>query len=192
MKEENIKSNSDTLDVNYTYWWPSGGPFIGLCGDSYSLVFTGIVTKLYEPTGPYPTGRNSGEVLYFPQKGIIKINEIKYKQQPSEGYKKTPGHSYSGERYFSSDCFYNLNLTEGDKVIGFIYSYEGEYSIPDKSILKILNFKDPIVVSIDKYINNKQDPLSIINDTSQWRKYGLDYALKQIIECRLSNKNHEH
>jgi hypothetical protein len=192
IKGINIQKNrSDTLYVSYTYWWPSGGPFTGLCGDPYSLVFTGVVAKLCEPEGPYPTGRNVGEVLYTPQKGIIKITEIKFKQPPSEGYSKTPGRNYSGEPYFSSDCFYDLNLKEGDKVIVFIYSYEGEYSIPGKSILKISDFDDPVVISIDKYIKNKQNPLSISSDTAKWREYGLDYALKQIIECRLfvNNKN---
>jgi len=187
INNRNNQSKSDTLFVNYTYWWPSGGPFTGLCGDPYSLVFTGTVSRLFDPEGPYPTGRNAGEVLYYSQKGLIKIHEIKYQQPPSEGYKKAPGHSYCGENYFSSDCFYGLNLSEGDKVIGFIYSYEGEYSIPDKSILKIMSFDDPVVISIDKYIQNKQNPLTIADDTSKWKKYGLDYSLKQIIVCRLFN-----
>jgi len=180
---------SDTLNVPYTYWWPSGGPFTGLCGDKYSIVLTGTVIKLNKPSKPYSVSNDSSEVLYSPQKGIIKINDIKYKKAPDEGYKKTPGKSYDGEAYFSSDCFFSSGLKEGDNVIVFVYSYEGEYSIPGSSILKFDNCEAPIVKSIESYIKNNQDPLSIRKDTALWKTYGQGDALKQIIDCRLSNMN---
>jgi len=180
-------TKSDTLNVAYTYWWPTGGPFVGECGDSYSLVFTGTITKLYNTLIPNTT-RDTTTVLYTPQKGIIKINEMKYKKNPDKAYKKSDGKCYNGELFFSSDCFYESGLKEGDKVIVFIYSYEGEYCIPGQSILKINNFDDPIVLSIDKYIKYDYDPLSIKDDLNAWKKYNLDYALKQIIDCRLSIK----
>jgi hypothetical protein len=182
-------SKPDTLNIAYTYWQPSGGPFTGLCGNPYSLVFTGTVTKLYDRVEHHPTGKYAAAVLYVGQKGIINITEIKLKQPPVGGYQKKPGHNYSGETIFSSDCFYNSRLNEGDKVIVFVYSYEGEYCIPGNSILRIEDFNDSIVLSIEKYIKSNQDPLSIRTDTTLWRKYQLDYALKQIIECKLSNTN---
>ena len=182
-------NKSDTLKVPYTYWWPSGGPFTGLCGDKYAIVFTGTITKLYKPSKPYTVSNDSVTILYSPQKGVIKINEIKVKKAPDEGYKKVPGTSYYGESYFSSDCFYDSRLNEGDKVLVFIYSYEGEYSIPSGSILKIDNFDDPMIKSIEIYIKSNQDPLTIRKDTSLWEKYGQGDALKQIIDCRLSDIN---
>ncbi len=182
------KGKSDTLDVGYTYWWPSGGPFIGMCGDIYSIVFTGTITKINKTSRPHTLTGDTATVLYTPQFGVIKINDIKVKNPPKECYKKYPGKNFSGEQYFKSDCFYDLKLKEGDNVIIFVYSYEGEYSIPSNSIIKIKNFDDPIVLSIEKYIKNNQDPLFIKADTTIWSKYGLDYSLKQIIDCRLSNK----
>jgi hypothetical protein len=179
---------SDTLNVGYTYWWPSGGPFTGLCGNTYSIVFTGTITKLYKPENSHPNGRNIGEVTWTPQKGVIKINKVEFKKPPEEGYKATAGRNYGGENYFSSECFFGSGLNEGDKVIVFIYSYEGEYSIPGNSILKIESFSDAAVHSIQKYIKNGQDPLAVEEDTSVWRKYNLDYALKEIIKCRKESK----
>jgi hypothetical protein len=186
---EYIKTEPDTLNVPYTYWQPSGGPFTGLCGNPYSLVFSGKVTKLYDKIEHHPTGVYEDAVLYTGQKGIIEIAEMKFKHAPEEGYKKTPGYNYNGEHYFVSDCFYGSGLKEGDKVIVFIYSYEGEYCIPGKSILKIGDYKDPAVRSVEKYIKNDQNPLSIRADTSLWAGYGLDDDLKQIIDCRLSSMN---
>jgi hypothetical protein len=180
---------TDTLDVAYTYWWPSGGPFIGLCGDSYSMVFTGTITQINRPLKPYTVHNDTTIVLYIPQYGVVKIEDIKYKNQPKEGYNKSKGKTYNGEKYFMSDCFHDLKLKVRDKVLVFIYSYEGAYCIPNNSILKIDNFNDPIVLSIDKYIKNNQDPLVIKADTTIWKKYGFDYSLKQIIECRMSIKN---
>lgn len=181
---EKVKTKTDTIDVGYTYWWPSGGPFIGLCGDKYSIVFTGKVTKLFNPSPDLPNGRNVGEVTYTPQEGVIMIDQVLCKRSPEEGYKKTPGRNFNNEKYFSSNCFYKSGLSEGDMVIVFIYSYEGEYSIPGNSILKISSFNDEAVTSIEKYIKNGQDPLVIESDTAIWRRYGLDYALKEIIKCR--------
>jgi len=186
--KEYKNSNSDTLNVRYTYWWPSGGPFVGLCGDRYSLVFTGTIIKIHKPLRPYTVTGDTTMALYTPQEGIMEINDIKVKNPPNEGYKKHPGRNYNGEQYFKSDCFYDLKLKEGDKVIVFIYSYEGEYSIPSQSILKIESFNVPIISSIEKYIQNGQDPLVIKGDTVIWRKYNLDYALKQIIDCRVNSE----
>ncbi|MBK8805727.1 MAG: hypothetical protein IPO21_03355 [Bacteroidales bacterium] len=189
-RSQNINnSKTDTLTVPYTYWWQSGGPFIGLCGDPYSLVFTGTVTKINKPETPVTLNGDSSIVLYTPQFCIIEINDIKIKNNPKEAYENSIDKNSMIEKYFKSDCFYSLRLNEGDKVIVFVYSYENEYSIPSNSILKIDNFDDPIVLSIEAYIKNNQDPLSIKADTRIWSKYGLDNALKQIIDCRLSVKN---
>jgi hypothetical protein len=176
-------NDSDTIGVNYTYWWPSGGPFIGQCGDAYSLVFTGTITKLNKPQKTNAVTNN----VY--QEGVIKMNTMMVKNPPTEGYKELPGKNYNGEHYFKSNCFHDSGLKEGDKVIVFVYSYEGEYSIPANSILKVENFDAPIIRSIDKYIKSGQNPLTINEDMAIWNKYGLDYALKQIVDCKLSSKD---
>jgi hypothetical protein len=188
-KQDTAKNNSDTLRVAYTYWWPSGGPFIGLCGDAYSLVFTGTVMKVNKPSTPNPENGENTSVSYTAQSGLIKIKDIKVKNPLKEGHNKHLGKNYNGESYFKSDCFYDLQLKEGDKVIVFVYSYEGEYSIPRNSIVKIKSFEDPIVLSIEKYILNNQDPLVIRADTSLWREHGFGSSLKQIIECSLFDEN---
>jgi hypothetical protein len=184
----NNNQKSDTLKAGYTYWWPDGGPFTGLCGNPYMLVFTGTLTKIWEPTGPYPTGRNVGDVMYYPQKGVISIEHILYRHNPTIVRKDQEVHNYSGEHYFMSDCFYDMKLMEGDKVIAFVYDYEGAYSIPSNSVLRLKTFTDPVVLSIEKYIKNDQDPLSIAADTNIWSYYGCKDALKQIIQCRIETK----
>lgn len=184
--QNTAKNKSDTFDVKYAYWWPSGGPFVGMCGDSYSLVFTGSITKINKPAGSYLINKDSSAVLYTPQEGIIKINEIIVKNPPKKENKNTLNNNSGNEQYFKSDCFYHLNFEEGDKVIVFVYAYDGEYCIPNNSILKINDFDDPVVLSIEKYIKNNQNPLFIKADTTIWSKYKLDGSLKQIIDCRLS------
>ena len=178
------KAKSDTLDVPFTYWWPDGGPFIEYCQVSYSLVFTGTVTKIYKPP---KMNTKSGDPLdygmYIPQLGVIKIDDVKIKNPPKKDRRDYIGKNFSDEKYFRSDCFFGLKLKKGDKVIVFVYSFDGEYSIPSNSILKIKNFNDPIVQLIEKYIKNNQNLLSIKDDTTILKKYGLDKSLKKRIDC---------
>lgn len=169
---QRFTSVSDTLHVPYTYWWPQGGPFIGNCGEPYAIVFTGTLVKLQEPLKQ----QNEKETLYIPQWGVIKIHEVFTKRQLQKGH--TPQH------YFKSDCFYGLPLKEGDKVMGFVYLYEENYSIPGNSILKVEGFNDAAVRSISRYIKNKENPLAIAADTTIWTRYGFDGALKQLIDCK--------
>jgi hypothetical protein len=184
---QKIKNNYDTLDVACTYWWPYGGPFIGMCGERYSIVFVGTVTKVYQASKPHTLPNDSIEI-FTPQKGVIRINEIKFKSSPHDESKKKPLRKYAGQAFFSSDCFSGLDLKEGDKVLTFIYSYEGDYSIPARSILKVKDFNDPVILSIEKYIKSNQNPLAIRGDTTLWAKYEFDWNLKQIIECKVSNE----
>jgi len=182
------KAKTDTLNVPYTYWCESGGPFIEDCGVRYSIVFTGTVTKICKiPRNNTKPGDSTDIDLYVPQYGVIKINDVKIKNPPKNDRRKYIGKNFSDEKYFKSDCFFNLKLRKGDKVIVFVYSYDGEYSIPRNSILKVKNFNDPIILSVEKYIKNNQDPLSIEADTTIWKKYGQDNFLKKRIECRLLN-----
>ncbi|MGI9549813.1 MAG: hypothetical protein ACR2MT_01335 [Aurantibacter sp.] len=166
-----VEFTQDTLNVGYTYWWTQSGPFIGSCGDELSLVFSGIVTKLQEPTDdPGP--------LYVSQKGIIALDKIFKIKELAE---KT----YANQKFFSSDCFHELGLKVGDTVLVFCYNYEDDYSIPGgKSIIKIASFEDPAIPSIRKYIDTGQDPVELKNDIGLWATHGLGRALEGIIECR--------
>ena len=172
--EKYKNTKSDTLNVGYMYWW-SGGPFTGQCGFEYSIALTGIITKIYKPKEAYMF---DGDTLYIPQKGVIEINDI-YMAVNTEKEK------YIGQKYISSDCFWGEKLEESDKVIVFMYAYEGLNCIPSNSIIKIEDYRDPIVFSTIKYIKNGYDPLSIIQDTTIWSKYKLDDDLKRIIDCKI-------
>ncbi len=164
-------SINDTLKVGYTYWWPQSGPFIGYCGSTYSLVFLGTVGDIDEPI-------QNEDLLYVPQKGIIRIDEV----LTSRAVKKN---SYRAHKFFVSTCFHEQNLKKGDKVLVFCYEYEGDYSIPGgKSILKIKDDNDAIVLSIKKYIQSGQNALALKKDISLWVRYGLEEDVKQVIACK--------
>jgi len=94
-------SDSDSLAVDYIYWWPKPEPFIGLCGDEYSLVFIGIVKEINPPD-------KDTSSLYTSQKGRIEITEaVKTKELAKE--------KYNGQRCFLSDCFYGAGVEKGDQ-----------------------------------------------------------------------------
>ncbi|MDH7446253.1 hypothetical protein [Aquimarina sp. 2201CG14-23] len=172
-KEQEQRNNQftqlDTFNVGYTYWWPQSGPFIGNCGEKYSLVFLGTIHEIYKKTE---------EIQYQSQKGIISIDKVLVAKNLK---KKT----YNREAYFSSDCFDNVLANKGDKVIVFCHEYEGSYSIAGaKSILKISGVNDPIVKSIERYIQSNQNPLAIQQDIPLWKKHQFDTELKQLILCK--------
>ncbi|AXT57235.1 hypothetical protein D1815_16335 [Aquimarina sp. AD1] len=159
----------DTLAIGYTYWWPQNGPFIGNCGEKYSLVFLGTINEIYKKTELQQ---------YTSQRGIIRIGEVLIS-------KKLKNNNYQEETYISSDCFANVDVKKGDKVIVFCYEYEGSNSIPGgKSILKINDGNDPIVTSIKRYIQSDQNPLSIEDDVHIWDEIELGSELRQIISCK--------
>lgn len=166
----------DTLDVGYTYWWPQSGPFIGGCGEELSLVFSGTITQLMNPT-------NDAGPLYKPQEGIVEIEQV-FK------IKNLADKNYASQKFFSSDCFNELGLAVGDKVLVICFDYEGEYSIPGKqSILKLASFDDPLVESICTYIDSDQNALKLKDDVGIWAKKGLGRQLQAVMECEAEMKS---
>lgn len=160
----------DTLDVGYTYWWPQSGPFIGACGEELSLVFSGTVAQLMEPT-------DDAGPLYTPQEGIVEIEKV-FK------IKNLAENNYANQKYFSSDVFHGLDLKVGDTVLVVCYDYEGDYTIPGKqSILKIASFDDPLVTSIRRYIDTDQNALKLRDDVGIWAKKGLGRQLQEVMKC---------
>ncbi len=165
-----IEFTQDTLDVGYTYWWPESGPFIGQCGDELSLVFSGTITDILEPT-------DEAGPLYNSQKGYIQIDRV-FK------IKELEAKSYTNQQFFVSDCFDGLELKKDDPVLVFCYDYENDLSIPGgQSILKIDSLDDPLITSIKRYIDADQNPSKIKKDMKLWAKYGLDDALERMIQC---------
>lgn len=168
---ETSKAKDTTyLHAGYTYWWGESGPFLGLCGSEYSIAFTGTITNINTPVE---------EAYVILQRGVIEIEQV-LKVRTVEKQK------YKGETFFVSDCFYNTDLQVGDKVMVFCYEYEGDFSIPSNSVLKIDQFDTPVVQSIKTYIEADQNPLVIKEDVELWEKqYGLGEALSQNIACKL-------
>ena len=166
-----IAYTQDTLEVGYTYWWPESGPFLGLCGEEFSLVFSGTVTDILEPT-------DEAGPLYTSQRGFIQIDRV-FK------IKDLGPKTYSNQKFFVTDCFDGLDLKEDDMVLVFCYEYENDLSIPGgKSILKIDALDDPLITSIKEYIDADQNPTKIKKDMKLWEKQGLDDALRRILECK--------
>ncbi len=161
--------HSDTLTVNYTYWWPQSGPFIGQCGERYAFVFLGTIISVEE---------EDEKLHYISKKGVVKIDSVLV----ANAIKKD---RYEKQHFFVSDCFEHIEVTAGDQVIVFCYEYEGNYSIPGvKSVLKITNDEDPILEPIKRYIASKQNALVLQKDIALWEKYDLVSHVKQIISCK--------
>ncbi|GAA4276717.1 hypothetical protein [Aquimarina mytili] len=161
----------DTIQVGYTYWWPHSGPFIGICGDRYALVFTGEINKINKP-------KKESHLLVSSHKMIIEIEEILTVRNLEKN-------KYQQQQLLSSNCCENLDLEEGDNVIVFCYEYSGGYSIPGQnSILKIEDSNTAIVKSIKKYIKADQNPLVLKDDIVLWKQYGFEKDLTRIIACK--------
>lgn len=163
-------SYNDTIDVGFTYWWNNSGPFIGACGEHYSLAFTGVIKQVDTPI-------IDSSLLYIPQKGVVKIHTI---LKANKNFNK----EYTGKKHFTSDCFYKSNATKGDTVIVFCYEYEDSVCIPGpRSIIKIRGFDDPLVNSIKNYIQQDENPIVLKGDMELWKSKGFEHELRQIITC---------
>lgn len=185
------ENTTDTLELAFAYWAPSGifsGSDCSVLADN--IIFTGTVTKLYEPSKPYLVGgdnainKDSTNLLYVPQSGVIKLNSILKVSDVQDPMAEDGAPRYNSEHFFVSDCFYNSGLKEGDKIVAFVGVYEGLFSIFDnRDVLKIESFDDPIISSIKTYIEagSKATPLTINNDAEIWHKHGYD--LKNVIKC---------
>lgn len=165
-----IEFVQDSLNVGYTYWWPESGPFIGMCGDEISLVFSGTVIHLEQPN-------DAAGPLYISQNGTIEINRV-YK------IKDLDESNYANQKFITSDCFDGLELNKGDEVLVFCYDFENDYTLPGaNSIIKITDFDDPLITSIRRYIDTDQNALKIKKDIGLWAKAGHGRKLQEIIKC---------
>ena len=155
-------------NINYTYWWDQTGPFIGNCGEKYGAVFLGKLVHLQQPIE---------KKNYRSKKGLIQIDSVLYNQKNLLQIKKNT--------FITSDCFTDVKAKEGDLILVFCYIYQNELSIPGgKSIIKLDDVKDPLVLSTTKYLQANQNPLIIEEDLYLWSKEGLGNDLKQVLHCR--------
>ncbi|PKA98410.1 hypothetical protein B0O79_2096 [Flavobacteriaceae bacterium MAR_2009_75] len=166
-----IEFTQDTLQVPFTYWWEESGPFIGYCGENYSLVFVGTITDL-------ETENKDAGPLYHSKRGTIALEKVLKIDNPNS-------QEYISQGYVTTDCFYGLDLTVGDKVLVFCYEYEDGFSIAGGScIIDIGGLEHPLVKSIKTYIHENQDPLAIEKDSTLWGAYGFGEKLAQHIRCK--------
>lgn len=165
-----IEFVQDTLSIGYTYWWPESGPFIGMCGDEISLVFSGTVIELEQ-------ANDDAGPLYTSKNGTIEINRL-YK------IKDLDKNNYANQKFITSDCFNGLELNKGDRVLVFCYDFENNYTLPGaNSIIKIADLDDPLITSVRRYIDTDQNALKMKKDIGLWAKAGQGRKLQEIIKC---------
>ncbi|MBU1219127.1 hypothetical protein KKF34_19250 [Myxococcota bacterium] len=139
------------------------------------MIFTGTVKSI---DAPDPSIHN----LYISKKGQITIENILF-------LRKTKKSNYLNQNIFQSDCFSSFKGKVNDKVLVFLYEYEGKYSIAgDKSIIIIPSYEDNLVSVINKYIKTL-DPIDIKDEILTLAKYGLGDDFKRILQCRQSRQN---
>ena len=129
-KNQNYKKN-DTLNVPYAYWWPNTGPYLSYqsTNNEFSFAIFGIVTKLDSVIQ---------KPLYNAQNCTIEILEIIKENK-----------FYKGQKYFSSDCFFQSNLQIGDSVMVFCYDYENGLITPGlSSVIKTNKYSKSYIKSI--------------------------------------------
>lgn len=172
IKSSQLETNQDTLLVAYSYWWPQAGPFIGNCAQPYSLAFIGTIRNIEQPL---PKGEGQS---YISQWGTISIDEVLAKRTLENEH-------FHEEAYTAFDCFNGTAFKQDDRVLVFIYEYEGGYVIPgSEAIIKISGENDPKVKSIRTYITSNYDPLTIETDLNLWKEIDQADALKQLIDCK--------
>ena len=127
--QNEIIDDSNTINVGYTYWWPNADPLLNYSAEKCPLVFIGKLINLDKAIIP-----KEDEAPVITQKGTIEIITIIKKEE-------LPKQKFTGQKYFSTDCFYKSNLKIGDYVLVFCYAYEDMYCVPGKeSILKISDY----------------------------------------------------
>ena len=158
----------DTLNLGYMYWANDMTPF-GF-GSRYSLIVLGTVTKINPPS------KNDKNALYTSVEGHIVIQEAILDSKAHNRDMETIG-------YLETDCFENTTLVEGDQVLVFCVSYEGDYAITGRqSIIKIPTNDKRYITSLKKYIDASYDPTVIENDIDLWSKLAVGKALEEYIK----------
>ncbi|WP_299767580.1 hypothetical protein [uncultured Dokdonia sp.] len=168
---KNIQPNvikTDTLDLGYMYWANDFTPF-GF-GSRYSLILLGTVTKIENPA------EVSEDAIYTSVEGHITIKEVILDS-------KSHGNDMNSIGSITTDCFEGTTLSNGDQVLVFCVSYEGNYAITGKqSIIKIPKNDKRYITSIKKYINASYDPRIIEKDIELWRKVAVGDALENYLK----------
>ncbi len=173
IKEIEVKKGS--LDLGYMYWANDFTPF-GF-GSRYSLIVLGTVTELKTPSTP------SEDALYTSVEGRIIIQEVIYDS-------KSHNRDMNTIRHLETDCFDGTSLKEGNQVLVFCVSYEGDYAITGRqSIIKIPKNDKRYITSIKKYINASYNPTVIEEDLDLWSKVAVGEALQNYIKEYRTYKN---
>lgn len=160
-----------TFRVKYTYWQKDGGPFMGLCGDQYALVFLGTIKEIKKKIRDKKTGS------YTSQRGFLNIDRVLFQRDLKK-------EKFNKQSYFTSDCFYKTKFNKGDKVLVFCYEYEGGYSIPGpRAILNLEGENDPVLKSIESYIESGQKAITLRPSIDLWEKLGYEKELNQMLDC---------
>lgn len=165
---KDIEVKKESLDLGYMYWANDFTPF-GF-GSRYSLIVLGTVTKIDPPSTP------TEDALYTSVEGRIAIQEVIYDS-------KSHNRDMNTIRHIETDCFDGTSLKEGNQVLVFCVSYEGDYAITGRqSIIQIPTNDKRYITSIKKYINASYNPTVIEKDIDLWSKVVAGEALQNYIK----------
>ena len=168
---KNIQSKAiktDTLNPGYMYWANDFTPF-GF-GSRYTLIVKGTVINIQDPT------EVSEDAIYIPVEGTIIIDEVILDS-------KLHGKDFNNIGYITTDCFHGSSIIEGNQVLVFCVSYEGDYAITGKqSIIQIPKDDKRYITSLKKYIHASYDPNIIEKDIDLWNKTSAGEALKNYLK----------
>jgi hypothetical protein len=140
------------LTVGYIYWVPPA-----ILDEHWSAVILGEIASLDNAK------KRSGDSAKNEVFGIIKIDKVLHSEP-------TPDANMRDQKFIKTDAL--KGFKPGDKVIVYFVKYEKTYAIKRDNVKKITGPDDELVGLTQRYINNSQDSVKILEDLKEYKMWG--------------------